>query len=72
MNIDIAASKEAKEIYDTYYIICMKYTKEILCSVQAKKCALECINKIISSCDTDAKVYYEEVKHQIEKISWIS
>lgn len=68
MNIDNAASKEAKEIYDTYYIICMEYTEEIQCSLQAKLCSIECINRIIAACATDARVYYEEVKFQIEKL----
>lgn len=61
MNLDNASNKEAKEIYDAY-------RKILRTNWAAKECSIECINRIISACATDARVYYEEVKHQIEKL----
>ena len=68
MNIDSAASKEAKEIYDSIYkIMRIEFDSSLICDT-VKKCSIECVNRIISSCSTDAKVYYEEVMFQIEKL----
>lgn len=49
MSQQITPKQQAKIIYSEYYVICMEFTEEIQTSLQAKKCALNCVNRIIMS-----------------------
>jgi len=72
---------KAQELFNKYYIICMEYTEEIQCSLQAKQCALlaaeECMetNKNIFQAtfekpwiNSTGFKYWEKVKEKINKL----
>jgi hypothetical protein len=70
------AKEEANKIVDKMYIVCMEYTEEIQCSLQAKQCAIICVDEIIKEVDdnydtlhsADRKQFWNEVKREIEKL----
>ena len=73
----MSAAKTAKELYDTYYLICQEFTEEIQCSIQAKQCALAALEFTDFYADeayrwclgTKQKIsYLEEVKQELEKL----
>lgn len=55
----MTSKQKADELFDLFYIICQEYTEEIQCSIQAKECALLCINQHISTLKTYRKKYNE-------------
>lgn len=73
----MSAKKDAKELYDKYYLICQEFTEQIQCSIQAKECALAALEftdfyadeAYRSTLGTKQKIsYLEEVKQEIEKL----
>ncbi len=72
----MSAEKEAKKLFGKYYIICQEFTEEILCSIQAKHCALIALDekletlkriKFVVDC-TSLRNHYLQVKKEIEKL----
>jgi hypothetical protein len=62
--------EKAQELFDKYYIICQEFTQEIQCSIQAKQCALIAVDEIVKKQISGIEFFYywDEVKHEIEKI----
>ena len=63
--------KKAQELFDKYYIICQEFTEEIQCSIQAEQCALVAVDEIITNRERIKgidKLYWQEVKDEIEKL----
>ena len=71
--------EKAKELFDKFYIVCQEYTEEIQCSIQAKKCALECVDIIINNLSFSGSfsetrswhneiVFWTNVKQEIENL----
>jgi hypothetical protein len=67
--------EKAEDLVDRYKFVFWNEDsecgEEILCTVTAKKCALIAVDEIIDlvkHIDVDSEDYWDEVKHEIEKI----
>jgi len=64
----MSEKEKAKELFDKYFVICQEFTEEIQCSIQAKESALIAVDEILDMCSVFTKDYWQEVKHEIEKL----